>query len=285
MFALHPLGCQLSGGDSIYKFSNHEIKFFNCHQEQLMKIAFARFIAYRSEARAGFTLIDLLAVIAVIAILVCLRLSAFANAKDRTHMVQCVDNLRQFTTGTLIYAEENNGNMPTNSSSFWDWDISWNLGDAITQFVSWKALYCPASGFDENQNGLLWNYLPGTMHVIGYAQTFPKTSSLNAENVNFGIAPKSIQVGFGLYYTPIASERVLFADATMSQPGESNESLRNTYSYVNLEGAYRHRTSHMNGMLPAGGNLAMLDGHVEWRSFDKMHVRTEGFSGAPVYWW
>ncbi len=44
-----------------------------------------------------------------------------------------------------------------------------------------------------------------------------------------------------------------------------------------------HRTSHMAGFLPAGGNLAMLDGHVEWRKFDDMHVRAAG--SGPVFWW
>jgi prepilin-type processing-associated H-X9-DG protein len=37
--------------------------------------------------------------------------------------------------------------------------------------------------------------------------------------------------------------------------------------------------------LPAGGNVGMLDGHVEWRVFPQMHVRTPQGSGTPVFWW
>jgi prepilin-type processing-associated H-X9-DG protein len=29
-------------------------------------------------------------------------------------------------------------------------------------------------------------------------------------------------------------------------------------------------TAHMEGSLPAGGNIAFLDGHIEWRKFPEM---------------
>jgi prepilin-type processing-associated H-X9-DG protein len=35
-----------------------------------------------------------------------------------------------------------------------------------------------------------------------------------------------------------------------------------------------HRTSHLNGTMPVGGNLGMLDGHVEWRNTDFL-----------LFWW
>jgi prepilin-type processing-associated H-X9-DG protein len=38
-----------------------------------------------------------------------------------------------------------------------------------------------------------------------------------------------------------------------------------------------HRTSHLNGTMPVGGNLGMLDGHVEWRRFQQMRVRNTAF--------
>jgi prepilin-type processing-associated H-X9-DG protein len=255
-------------------------------QDRFMKTILARAVARRSEQSAGFTFVDLLVVIAVIAILVCVRLSAFASAQDRTRAVQCADNLRQFTTGTLIYAGENNGNLPDNVIGSWSWDMPWDAGNAITRFVSWKALYCPASGFDENQNDELWNYNYQFYHVIGYALTFPGSATLDSTNVNHTITPQAIIVGPGKYFTPAASERVLFADAIVSKPNQRNESLRDIYDYTNIPtGFYQpFRTSHLNGVLPAGGNLAMLDGHVEWRVFDKMHVRTSSF-GLPTFWW
>ena len=43
-----------------------------------------------------------------------------------------------------------------------------------------------------------------------------------------------------------------------------------------------HRTSHLNGKLPAGGNMVMADQHVEWRKWNQMRVRT---TGSPEFWW
>ena len=39
---------------------------------------------------------------------------------------------------------------------------------------------------------------------------------------------------------------------------------------------------HMNGKLPAGGNILFVDGHVGWRKFEKMSVRT---TGEPTFWY
>jgi len=44
-------------------------------------------------------------------------------------------------------------------------------------------------------------------------------------------------------------------------------------------------TPHMNGNVPLGGNLGMLDGHSEWRKFQFMFPRDQTGSGAPVFWW
>jgi len=39
----------------------------------------------------------------------------------------------------------------------------------------------------------------------------------------------------------------------------------------------------MEGKLPLGGNVVCLDGHAEWRKFQKMTVRTDG--SEPSFWW
>jgi prepilin-type processing-associated H-X9-DG protein len=41
----------------------------------------------------------------------------------------------------------------------------------------------------------------------------------------------------------------------------------------------------MNGSVPLGGNLGMLDGHSEWRKFQYMFPRDQVGSGSPIFWW
>jgi prepilin-type N-terminal cleavage/methylation domain-containing protein/prepilin-type processing-associated H-X9-DG protein len=63
-------------------------------------------------ASVGFTLVELLVVIAVIAILIAILLPAMAQAQRSALSVKCLSNIRQITQATIMYANENKGLVP-----------------------------------------------------------------------------------------------------------------------------------------------------------------------------
>jgi prepilin-type processing-associated H-X9-DG protein len=131
--------------------------------------------------------------------------------------------------------------------------------------------------------------------------TLKGTAALIVTNANERIIPQSMTYKTGpMTYTFPArpmTEVVLAADATLSQTAQHDPTMRYTgnYEYTTITGGSYpkpHITAHLNGKVPAGGNIVMLDGHAEWRKFDAMTVRGYGGVNAsdpnpssPTFWW
>ncbi len=64
--------------------------------------------------RAGFTLVELLVVIAVIAILAALLMPAFSSAKQKAGQTRCFGNLRQLALSIQLYSADHQGRLPEN---------------------------------------------------------------------------------------------------------------------------------------------------------------------------
>jgi prepilin-type N-terminal cleavage/methylation domain-containing protein len=62
--------------------------------------------------RHGFTLVELLVVIGVVALLAALLLPALASAKDKVRRASCLSNLRQIGIAIHLYADDHDGDIP-----------------------------------------------------------------------------------------------------------------------------------------------------------------------------
>jgi prepilin-type N-terminal cleavage/methylation domain-containing protein/prepilin-type processing-associated H-X9-DG protein len=240
------------------------------------------------KSQHAFTIIELIVVVAVIALLVFIRVPAMARAANQSKRAQCAANLRQYTLAEQIFANENANRLPTNTAGYWAFDTSWDIGTFVEGTGSkWTVMYCPGTTprWSEDQNWDLYNYAAPSYRVLGYVNTFPGNPSVTAANLNATLTPAPELVAFGVYNTPLASERVLLADNTMSDFGQNKPAARYTYNYTVIQGGFvpTYVSAHLAGQFPAGGNVGMLDGHVEWRNFDDMTPRTDGSS--PVFWW
>lgn len=85
----------------------------------------------RSQSR-GFTLVELLVVIGIIALLISILLPSLNKARSAAKAVQCQSNLRQIGQAMQMYVGGNKGALPYGFSSY--------TNSAGTQYVNWATL-------------------------------------------------------------------------------------------------------------------------------------------------
>ena len=117
----------------------------------------ARPARVRGSRPAGFTLVELLVVIGIIAILIAILMPALSTAKNKAQAIQCASNMRQLYTFCLMFANDNKGHLPRPHGVP-------ELSSSIPhqQTCIWLHIRPDAAGWaDMNDNaGVLWRYIP-----------------------------------------------------------------------------------------------------------------------------
>ncbi len=212
--------------------------------------------------RRAFTLIELLVVIAIIAILAGMLLPALGKAKENAKRIACLNNLRQWSTGMVLYALDNQDQLP--DEKFRDGN-SWEGALGIESRAAWPNVIPPTIGMQSAtfyaaeflKTGANSFYTKQSMFHCPSAK-FPQEKF---EEPLFSLAVNSKLVRNGrivkLNSVQRPTQTVLMLEAGIPDEPKAHPEQSRYNGQPNIYAtrfAARHNTS---------GNLAFSDGHVE----------------------
>jgi prepilin-type N-terminal cleavage/methylation domain-containing protein/prepilin-type processing-associated H-X9-DG protein len=276
--------------------------------------------ARRAPRAAGFTLVELLVVIGIIALLISILLPSLQKAREHAKRTQCASNVRNICTAMIMYANENKG---------WFVDLG-NIGaphktapdgTPITTQVAFayqahptplemlarrgaerNVFYCP-SNWELNVDGAWDRYKSVTngASILGY-NVFagrPRTSFVKDSTAPRGGWPFAGYAGFedvpdGMLTLPLRLGKrtfyeVIAADFTRAQASGTGVGTFGAVAAGGVVTTSNHIAAGENvpGYMPrgnkGGSNVGYIDGHVEWIPQDELGQKGDGRKNFRIY--
>src|ERR1044071_7410166 len=107
-----------------------------------------------SSTKSAFTLIELLIVIAIIALLAAILFPVFARARENARRASCQSNLKQLALGITQYTQDYDESFPistTNTATYVAGGPTIGWADGIYPYVKSLQVYqCPSEPFAPN---------------------------------------------------------------------------------------------------------------------------------------
>jgi len=243
-------------------------------------------------SKHGFTLVELLVVVGIIALLISILLPALAKARQSATRVQCLSNTRQIAIAAFAYGNDNKGMLP---------GCVWTGAGSVPQFTHQWYLDFPSQGSDQItgigklvQRGYL---TPGDLRVIycpGRDINDPLSYEYNLAPSQAHLSGSDAQWNPGLRNAGSGGSIYLQAGYFFAVSDRGNNFIRNQKQWASLSSppgtpmvldCFGYDSTDL-GFLPGpvgqaktghgGINVTFMDGHGEFLS-DPQNVLDQNF--------
>ena len=228
-------------------------------------------------SKMGFTLVELLVVIGIIALLISILLPALNAAKERANRVKCASNLRQVGQGLMLYANDNKGMYPrTRYDPAGNQMNSFTAEAAVDPFTTGgpavndvtaamfmlcrnadlnpEVFTCPSSNADKDDlNGL--SAISRSNFRANQGGSGKSGNTLSYSFANPYPNNNAVQTGYKLN-SGVVADLAIGADRN-----ECTNRFRNTMFTATAQEIKDMNTKNHEG---EGQNVMYNDGHVEW---------------------
>jgi prepilin-type N-terminal cleavage/methylation domain-containing protein/prepilin-type processing-associated H-X9-DG protein len=214
----------------------------------------------------GFTLVELLVVISIIALLLAVLMPALSKAREMGKAIVCKSRLNQIGLATMLYVEDNSGYYPC--GKMWNWTAPGNIlpPQRLAKYISLQkekknwVWTCPS---DKNP----WHptVFPFATMPFVYYLSYAMSGGMNA--------PYTYSLGYGVYdWNPMKE----YARGTKSPSRRSTEIVLPSVGCLFIDCSYKSQWTQAdqqgeNSMGPGetkpdthsgGVNMTFLDGHA-----------------------
>ncbi len=223
----------------------------------------------------GFTLLEILAGISIIAILAAILFPSLKSIRERTRRSECAANLRQISLGLFAYANDHDNKLPPAITGGW---AGGSQQGNMWGYQIWSYIHDGGAAFLYPDNSLTFGtptYAVCLKNVFRCPAT--RIKAINAPNA---IQPSPPRYSYGLNCSPAGSVWSAVGQPlsllAVDKPSQTAMVMESSFPVLDSDAYFNYW-----GMIPhaKGCNTLFYDGHIEHVDFENIPT-----SSSNTFW-